>query len=128
MIHILIIEDNELHIRLFEMLILDRFQNVKLSFFLSGIPLFSDEVVDYDLIICDIQLPEISGIDILKEIRKKNPTVPVIAATAFAMRGDEERIMGAGFTDYIRKPVSVTKFIDVIMRQLPILGETTSGY
>ena len=69
-----------------------------------------------DLVILDIQLPEISGFDIIKQIRSNAlfKDLPVIAITAFAMHGDEERIMEAGCTAYLSKPISVGRFLEYI--------------
>ena len=75
-----------------------------------------------DLIILDIQLPEISGIDICTELRKmdKFKEVPIIAVTSFAMKGDKERILAAGFNDYIAKPIKVADFRELVKNNLNI--------
>ena len=69
-----------------------------------------------DLVILDIQLPEISGIDICIELRKieKFKEIPIIAVTSFAMKGDRERILSAGFTEYISKPIKVNEFREMV--------------
>lgn len=70
----------------------------------------------YDLIIMDIQLPDMDGIktaEIIKS-RQVHRDVPVIALTAFAMRGDREKFIGAGFSDYVPKPVDVAAFMTVL--------------
>ena len=69
-----------------------------------------------DLILMDIQLPEISGLEVTKWL-KEDPelrTIPIIAVTAFAMKGDEERIREGGCEAYLSKPISVGKFIETI--------------
>lgn len=69
-----------------------------------------------DLILMDIQLPEISGLDVTRQL-KADPelrSIPVIAVTAFAMKGDEERIRQGGCEAYISKPISVVRFIETI--------------
>jgi two-component system cell cycle response regulator DivK len=69
-----------------------------------------------DLILMDIQLPEISGLDVTK-ILKADPQlaeIPVIAVTAFAMKGDEERIRQGGCEAYLSKPISVAKFLETV--------------
>jgi two-component system cell cycle response regulator DivK len=73
-----------------------------------------------DLIIMDIQLPEISGLDVTEMLKKDDELkgIPVIAVTAFAMKGDEEKIRQRGCEDYIAKPISVTEFINVIKKHL----------
>ena len=73
-----------------------------------------------DLILMDIQLPEVSGLDVtrwLKEDDELHP-IPVIAVTAFAMKGDEERIRQGGCEAYISKPISVPSFIETIKSYL----------
>ncbi len=69
-----------------------------------------------DLIVLDIDLPVISGIDICIELRKieKFKDIPIIAATALAMKGDKERIMTAGFDKYVSKPIKVTEFKELV--------------
>ena len=73
-----------------------------------------------DLIILDVQLPGINGIEICKELRKidKFKEIPIIAVTAFTMKGDQERIMAAGFTQYISKPIRVKSFKEIVNQYL----------
>jgi two-component system cell cycle response regulator DivK len=71
-----------------------------------------------DLIIMDIQLPEISGLDITRRL-KADPdlkAIPVVAVTAFAMRGDEQRIRAEGCEAYLSKPISVQSFLDTVRK------------
>src|SRR5215471_12929723 len=72
-----------------------------------------------DLILMDIQLPEVSGLEVtrLKEDRELK-AIPVVAVTAFAMKGDEKRIREAGCEAYLSKPVAVAQFIETIRRFL----------
>jgi two-component system cell cycle response regulator DivK len=73
-----------------------------------------------DLILMDIQLPEISGLEVTKWL-KEDPelkVIPVIAVTAFAMKGDEEKIRQGGCEAYIAKPISVQKFLETVARFL----------
>ena len=73
-----------------------------------------------DLIIMDIQLPEVSGLEVTKWLKEDDDlhSIPVIAVTAFAMKGDEERIRQGGCEGYISKPISVPKFIETIKSYL----------
>jgi two-component system cell cycle response regulator DivK len=69
-----------------------------------------------DLVIMDIQLPHVSGIDLI-EAMQKDPVlsaIPVMAVTAYAGKGDEERILQAGARGYLSKPVSVMKFLEAV--------------
>ena len=66
----------------------------------------------------DIQLPEVSGLDVTRWIKADAElrTIPVVAVTAFAMKGDEERIREGGCEAYLSKPISVGKFIETVRR------------
>lgn len=65
----------------------------------------------YDLILMDIELPGMDGIELTKIIKKKYKKIPVIALTSYAMKGDRERFMKAGFDDYISKPLDLYEFL-----------------
>ena len=69
-----------------------------------------------DLILMDIQLPEVSGLEVTKWLKDDQDLrpIPVVAVTAFAMKGDEERIREGGCEAYLSKPISVGKFIETI--------------
>ena len=74
-----------------------------------------------DLVIMDIQLPHVSGIDLIGQL-KADPAlagVPVLAVTAYACKGDEERIRDAGAADYLAKPVSIGPFMAAVKALLP---------
>ncbi|MCK5373736.1 MAG: response regulator [Alphaproteobacteria bacterium] len=123
---VLIVEDNELNMKLFHDLLeahgIETVQTRegKLAF---------DMALEHnpDLVIMDIQLPEISGLEVTRQL-KEHPelkSIPVIAVTAFAMKGDEQKIREGGCEDYISKPISVVRFIDVVKKHLGNLDETT---
>ena len=71
-----------------------------------------------DLILMDIQLPEVSGLEVTKWLKEDDTlkSIPVVAVTAFAMKGDEEVIRQGGCEAYISKPISVTSFLDTVRR------------
>ena len=73
-----------------------------------------------DLILMDIQLPEISGLEVTKMLKADDDlkSIPVIAVTAFAMKGDEEKNREGGCEGYIAKPISVPTFLDTISKFL----------
>jgi len=81
----------------------------------EGVDIFAHQE-DIKVVLLDIRLPEISGFDILKELKKIRPEVPVIAQTAFAMSGDEEKCLAAGFDDYLSKPVKKETLIQKLQR------------
>jgi two-component system, cell cycle response regulator DivK len=73
-----------------------------------------------DLILMDIQLPEVSGLEVTKWIKEDDElrAIPIIAVTAFAMKGDEEKIREGGCEAYIAKPISVINFLDTVVKFL----------
>jgi two-component system cell cycle response regulator DivK len=73
-----------------------------------------------DLILMDIQLPEISGLEITKMLKADDDlcAIPVVAVTAFAMKGDEQKIRSGGCDGYIAKPISVASFLQTVSRFL----------
>jgi two-component system, cell cycle response regulator DivK len=114
---ILIVEDNELNMKLFNDLLEARGYRVLQT--TSGhevLKIARDERPD--LILMDIQLPEISGLDVTSHL-KDDPelrAIPVIAITAFAMKGDEERIRKGGCEGYLSKPISIPKFLETVQK------------
>lgn len=71
------------------------------------------EKEQYDLVLMDIELPGMNGIEVRDNIKKiiSYEKVPVIALTAYAMKGDKERFIASGFDDYMAKPIDVAEFI-----------------
>ncbi len=104
-ITILIVEDVETSARFFEAA-LSR-TNAKLLWANTGekaISLF-DSNPDIDLVVLDLNLPEISGFEVLKHIRSKNKDVPVIVQSAYVLSGENERSMDLGANFFLEKPV-----------------------
>ncbi|MGL4496579.1 MAG: response regulator [Beijerinckiaceae bacterium] len=112
---VLIVEDNELNMKLFnDLLEAHGYQTVKTSNGVEAVELARARKPD--LILMDIQLPEVSGLDVTRWL-KADPElahIPVIAVTAFAMKGDEERIREGGCEAYLSKPISVSKFLETV--------------
>ena len=112
---VLIVEDNELNMKLFRDLVeASGYEAIESQTGADALELARR--FRPGLILMDIQLPEMSGIDIAKSL-KADPElaeIPVVAVTAFAMRGDEERIRDAGCDAYMSKPVSVPNFIKTV--------------
>lgn len=67
-----------------------------------------------DLILMDIQLPGVSGFEATREIKKIKPDLPIIAQTAFALKGEKEKSFEAGCDDYITKPVDKNNLITIV--------------
>jgi len=112
---VMIVEDNELNMKLFhDLLSAHGYETLKTNNGLNAMELAREHMPD--LILMDIQLPEVSGIDVIKWIKEDETLckIPVIAVTAFAMKGDEERIRDAGCEGYISKPISVGPFLESI--------------
>lgn len=116
---ILIVEDNELNMKLFHDLIQAHGYNIlQTKDGMEALKLARQHKPD--LILMDIQLPEISGLEVTKWLKEDDDLahIPVVAVTAFAMKGDEERIREGGCEAYISKPISVTHFLETIRRLL----------
>jgi two-component system cell cycle response regulator DivK len=114
---VLIVEDSELNMRLFnDLLEAFGYRTVKSRDGRQAIPLAREHKPD--LIIMDIQLPEISGLELTDRLKKDEAlkNIPIVAVTAFAMRGDEQKIMAAGCDAYLSKPISVTTFLETIRK------------
>jgi CheY-like chemotaxis protein len=112
MVNVLVIEDNPLNMEL--ILEILRSQGFTVDTADDGEKAIKmTETSTYDLILMDIALPGIDGIEATKIIRSKPKfkNVPVFALTAFAMAGDRERLLKAGFNEYISKPLDVHEFI-----------------
>jgi len=73
-----------------------------------------NENPDISLIMMDIRFPDMSGLDAIKQIRKSNKKIPIIAQTAYALGGDKEKAIKAGCNDYISKPVSRTDLEKIV--------------
>ena len=74
---------------------------------------------NYDLVLMDIQLPDMDGMEVTRKIRSINPMVPVIAQTASRSSEEKEKIMDAGCTDILMKPFSIDEFFKTLQRTFP---------
>ena len=116
---VMIVEDNELNMKLFNDLLESRGYAVIQT--RNGMEALDLARAHHpDLILMDIQLPEVSGLVVTKWLKDDDDLahIPVIAVTAFAMKGDEERIRQGGCEAYISKPISVPRFIETIKSYL----------
>ena len=114
---VLIVEDNELNMKLFHDL-LDAHGYATLQTRNGMDALRLAKAHRPDLILMDIQLPEVSGLEVTKWLKEDDELrgIPVVAVTAFAMKGDEERIRQGGCEAYLSKPISVMGFVDTVRR------------
>lgn len=112
---ILVVEDNELNLRLFCDIL--RAHGYEADPVRDG-----RDAVDRarafapDLVVMDIQLPHISGLEIIEQLKADEALapIPIMAVTAYAAKGDEERIRAAGAEGYVSKPISVIRFVDAV--------------
>ena len=112
---VLIVEDNELNMKLFsDLLEAHGHRVIQTRDGLSALDLARKHKPD--LVLMDIQLPEVSGIEVTKWLKEADDLkhIPVVAVTAFAMKGDEEKIREGGCEAYISKPISVLSFLQTI--------------
>lgn len=112
---VLVVEDNELNMKLFhDLLEASGYDTIQTRSGLEAIDLAREHRPD--LILMDIQLPEVSGLEVTKWIKEDDDlrSIPIVAVTAFAMKGDEERIRKGGCEAYLSKPISVGKFIETV--------------
>jgi two-component system cell cycle response regulator DivK len=112
---ILVVEDNDLNMKVFRhVLQAHGYECVETGDGLQAIELARTAAPN--LIIMDIQLPGMSGIEVTKNLKTSEQLrhIPVIAVSAFAMRGDEERIRKCGCEDYLSKPIKISKLIETI--------------
>jgi len=116
---VLIVEDNDLNMKLFnDLLEAHGYETLQTRDGVEALKLAREHRPD--LILMDIQLPEISGLEVTKWLKEDDElrSIPVIAVTAFAMKGDEEKIRGGGCEAYIAKPISVASFLRTVERFL----------
>lgn len=112
---ILIVEDNELNMKLFcDLLEAHGFDTIQTKDGMAALDLARDHKPD--LILMDIQLPEVSGLEVTKWIKEDEDlkAIPIVAVTAFAMKGDEEKIREGGCEAYISKPIAVAQFLETV--------------
>ena len=122
---VLVVEDNDLNMKLFhDLLEAHGYEILQTKDGMEALRLARQHRPD--LILMDIQLPEVSGLEVTKWIKEDDElrSIPIIAVTAFAMKGDEEKIRQGGCEAYLSKPISVAKFFETIDL---FLGKTVNG-
>ena len=116
---VLIVEDNELNMKLFhDLLDAHGYKTLQTRSGMEALKIAREQRPD--LILMDIQLPEVSGLEVTKWLKDDEELreIPVIAVTAFAMKGDEQRIRQGGCEAYISKPISICTFLETVRRYL----------
>ena len=117
---VLIVEDNDLNMKLFnDLLEAHGYLTLQTRDGVEALRMARQHRPD--LILMDIQLPEVSGLEVTKWLKEDDElrAIPIIAVTAFAMKGDEEKIRDGGCEAYIAKPISVASFMRTVERFLP---------
>ena len=112
---VLIVEDNELNMKLFnDLLEWHGYTTLQTKDGLDALQIA--RLHRPDLILMDIQLPEVSGLEITKWLKADEELrgIPIVAVTAFAMKGDEEKIWQAGCEGYLTKPISIAGFMQAV--------------
>ena len=116
---ILVVEDNNLNMKLVRGLIkIGKYNMLEANDAESGIQLIREQMPD--LVLMDIQLPGMDGLSATKII-KEDPDlkdIPIVALTSYAMQGDKEKALAAGFTGYIAKPIDTRKFLETVSQYL----------
>ena len=117
---VLVVEDNQLNLKLFCDLLRAH------DFAAEGIQdareaVASARTFNPDLVIMDIQLPYVSGLELIAQMKRDQRlrSIPIMAVTAYSGREDEERIRAAGATAYVSKPIAVMRFIEEVRALLP---------
>jgi two-component system cell cycle response regulator DivK len=112
---ILVVEDNELNLKLFCDLL--RAHGYEAEPVRDGREAVERaRVFAPDLIVMDIQMPHISGLELIEQLKADAAlrSIPIMAVTAYAAKGDEERIRDAGAEGYVSKPISLVRFVEAV--------------
>jgi two-component system cell cycle response regulator DivK len=118
---ILVVEDNELNLKLFcDLLRAHAYEAEPVRDGREA--LARARGFEPDLIVMDIQMPHISGLELIEQLKADDGlrVIPIMAVTAYAAKGDEERIRDAGAEGYVSKPISVGKFVEAVRALLAV--------
>ena len=114
---LLVVEDNELNMKLFrDVLVATGYRTLEATTGAEALELATEQAPDLGLM--DVQLPDIDGVEALRRLRadERTAATPVLAVTAQAMQGDQERFLAAGFDGYFTKPVDIAEFVTAVKR------------
>ena len=114
---LLVVEDEDHNYTyIYEILKRTRINMIRAETGLDAIRMFGEHKID--LVLMDIKLPDLDGLDATKEIKKLNAEVPVIAQTAYAMKKERDRCIAAGCDDYLSKPFDPDKLMNLVSKYL----------
>jgi len=125
---ILVVEDNELNLKLFCDLL--RAHGYAAEPVRDGREAVERaRAFDPDLVVMDIQMPHVSGLELIERMKADDGLrrTPIMAVTAYAAKGDEERIRDAGAEGYVSKPISVVRFVEAVRGLLETAAGRTDG-
>ena len=129
---ILVVEDNELNLKLFCDLL--RAHGYEAEPVRDGREAVERaRAFEPDLVVMDIQMPHVSGLELIEQMKADDTLreIPIMAVTAYAAKGDEERIRDAGAEGYVSKPISVMRFVEAVKglldRPAPVEAEEAKG-
>jgi two-component system cell cycle response regulator DivK len=125
---ILVVEDNELNLKLFcDLLRAHAYEVEPVRDGREGLE--RARAFAPDLVVMDIQMPHISGLELIEQMKADSElrATPIMAVTAYAAKGDEERIRDAGAEGYVSKPISVLKFVEAVAGLLAAAAERAAA-
>lgn len=112
---ILFVDDNELNRMVMADMLEILFEDFTIEVYESAQEVLELDVQAYDIILSDIEMPKISGLELYNKLREElNYTKPIIAVTALAVSGDKEKMSMHGFNDYISKPINIDELEQLI--------------
>ncbi len=118
-VKILFVDDNELNRMVMEDMLEIVIEGAEIEVYESAKEVLALKVDDYDIIMSDIDMPEMDGFELHDVLRKECKfTKPIIAVTALAVSGDRERILMHGFDDYISKPIDINNLEDTVKKYI----------
>src|SRR5215210_5142533 len=125
---ILVVEDNELNLKLFcDLLRAHGYEAEPVRDAREALERARAFVPD--LVVMDIQMPHVSGLELIEQMKRDDGLrrTPIMAVTAYAAKGDEERIRAAGAEGYVSKPISVVKFVEAVRELLAVERPVTES-
>jgi CheY-like chemotaxis protein len=124
---ILVVDDNPTNLKLVTFLLASSRYDVRTASS-AQTALAVLEIFEPDLILMDLQLPDIDGLELTRRLKADPRTsrTPIIAVTAYAMKGDEEKARAAGVDGYVCKPIQKDAFRRIVAEQLQKIGRGTT--